>query len=123
AVRQGQASFDFSIGLIDWKYLESNAIAANLSVRQMPLAQLQELAKLNYPVTGNLSADLSLRGSQSNPVGNGSAQMRHAKRFGQQEGNPERPTVNRHRPDSAITGAAGERKRHEGTDECGKPSR
>jgi translocation and assembly module TamB len=83
AVRQGQASFDFSIGLRDWKYLESNAIAANLSIRQMPLAQLQELAKLNYPVTGNLSADISLRGSQLNPVGNGSAQITQAKAYGQ----------------------------------------
>ena len=83
AVRQGQAFFDMSIGLKNWKYLESNPIAANLSVRQMPLTQLQELLKQSYPVTGNLSADISLRGSQFEPVGNGSAQITQAKAYGQ----------------------------------------
>ncbi|HET7440725.1 MAG TPA: hypothetical protein VFJ47_05430, partial [Terriglobales bacterium] len=83
AARQGQAFFDMSIGLKNWHYLESNPIAANLSVRQMPLVQLEELLKQNYPVSGNLSANISLRGSQLNPVGNGSAQITQAKAYGQ----------------------------------------
>ena len=83
SARQGQASFDMSVGLKDWKYVDTNPIAANLAVRQMPLAQLQQLLKQSYPVTGNLSADITLRGSQVNPVGNGSAQISQAKAYGQ----------------------------------------
>jgi translocation and assembly module TamB len=84
AARQGQAFFDVTVGLRDWKYLASNPITANLSLRQMPLVQLEELAKLNYPVTGILSADIYLRGSQLNPIGNGSAQITQAKAYSQQ---------------------------------------
>ena len=83
AARQGQATFNMSVGLKDWKYFDSNPIAANLSVRQMPLAQLQQLLKQGYPVTGNLTADVTLRGSQLNPTGNGSAQISQAKAYGQ----------------------------------------
>jgi translocation and assembly module TamB len=83
AARQGQAFFDASIELRNWRYFASNPISAKLSVRQMPLAQLAELAKLNYPITGDLSADVYLRGSQLNPLGNGSAQITQAKAYNQ----------------------------------------
>src|SRR5438477_10896031 len=81
AARQGQASFSMSVGLRQWKYLPSNPIVAYLSVRQMPVTQLQKFAKLDYPVTGNLSADISVRGSQLNPTGNGSAQISQARDY------------------------------------------
>jgi translocation and assembly module TamB len=81
--RQGQAFFSATVGLREWKYSPSNPIAANLSVRQMPLAQLEELANVNYPVVGNLSAELTLRGSQSNPIGTGAAQITKARIYGQ----------------------------------------
>ena len=83
AARQGQASFSMSVGLRQWKYLPSNPIAANLSVRQMAVNQLQKFAKLDYPVSGNLSADISVRGSQLNPTGNGSAQISQARVYEQ----------------------------------------
>jgi translocation and assembly module TamB len=83
AVRQGQATFSVSVGLREWKYSSSDPISANLSVRQMPIAQLQQLASVNYPIVGSLSADVSLRGSQLNPEGNGSAEITRARFYEQ----------------------------------------
>jgi translocation and assembly module TamB len=83
AARQGQATFSASVGLREWKYFPSDPLSANLSVRQMPIDQLQQLARVNYPIVGNLSADVSLRGSRLNPEGKGSAEITRARFFEQ----------------------------------------
>src|SRR5438270_3422428 len=80
---QGQASFNVKVGLRNWSYDESNPIAATLSVRQMSLAQLRQIARLQYPATGDLSADITLQGSQLNPVGRGSAKLVKARVYNQ----------------------------------------
>ena len=76
---RGQASFGATIALRDWSYLPSNSVQANLSVRQMSLADLQHLANVQYPVSGNLSANVSVRGSQLNPAGSGSVDVANAR--------------------------------------------
>src|SRR5439155_3696054 len=81
---RGQVYFAFTVGLRDWSYLPSNPIAANLSVREMSVAQLQQLAGFHYPVSGDVSADLTLRGSQLNPLGNGSVRLINAKAFNEE---------------------------------------
>jgi translocation and assembly module TamB len=75
---QGKASFSASVGLRNWSYLPSNPIAVSLSVQQMSVADLQRLANLQYPVSGDLSADISLHGSELNPAGTGSARIVNA---------------------------------------------
>jgi len=81
--RQGQVTFSASLGLQNWSYAPSNPIAINASVKQMPVAELQTLANVSYPVVGILSANVSLRGSQLNPVGNGTVEVLRAKVYGQ----------------------------------------
>ena len=78
---QGKASFSASVGLRNWSYLPSNPIAVSLSVQQMSVADLQRLANLQYPVSGDLSADISLHGSELNPVGTGSARIVNARAY------------------------------------------
>ena len=79
SAHRGQASFGATIALRDWSYLPSNAIQANLSARQMSLADLEHLANMQYPVSGNLSANISVSGSQLNPAGSGSAEIANAR--------------------------------------------
>jgi translocation and assembly module TamB len=71
AAGQGQAKFALRVGLRDWTYAPSQPLAANLTVRQMPLRELQHMGGVNYPVSGILTADASLQGTQLNPSGNG----------------------------------------------------
>jgi translocation and assembly module TamB len=81
SAHRGNASFSGSVGLRDWSYLPSNPIRANLSVQQMPVTDLQRLANLQYPVSGDLFADLNITGSQLNPAGSGSAHISNARAY------------------------------------------
>ncbi len=79
SVSQGQLTFSGSVGLRNWSYIPSDPIAANFSVRQMPAAEIKHFARLQYPVEGNLSGDITLRGTQLNPQGSGSLQLTKAR--------------------------------------------
>jgi translocation and assembly module TamB len=79
SAQRGEASFGATIGLRDWSYLPPNPIQANLAVRQMSLADLEHLANVQYPVSGNLSANVSVNGSQLNPSGSGSVDIANAR--------------------------------------------
>lgn len=76
--RQGQATFSASVALHNWSYDPANAIKANLNAQQLRLSELQDVAGQHYPISGNLTAKLSLEGSQLNPVGSGSLQIANA---------------------------------------------
>lgn len=82
-IPKGQITFRGSVDLHNWSYSRSNPIAAQASITQLPVSQLQRLAKASYPVTGILTANVSVRGSQLNPVGNGLAQLNRARIYGQ----------------------------------------
>ena len=71
----GQVSFSGRAGLRNWAYFPSDPIELNASVRQIPAAQIEQLARLQYPVQGNISADIKLRGSQLDPAGIGSLHL------------------------------------------------
>ena len=78
---QGTASFSGNVALRNWSYIPSDPIALNLSVQRMSVTDLQKLATVQYPVSGDLSADISVHGSQLNPVGTGSAKIANARAY------------------------------------------
>jgi translocation and assembly module TamB len=80
---RGQASFNASVGLRDWSYEASNPIKAHLEVQQMRVADLQNIANQHYPISGDLSANISLEGSQLAPSGSGSATLANAQAYGE----------------------------------------
>ncbi len=81
SAQRGKASFGATIELRDWSYLPSNRIQANLSLRQMPLTALEHMANVQYPVSGELSANVSVSGSQLDPAGSGSLQLANARAY------------------------------------------
>jgi len=83
SARQGDLSFSAQVGLTHWSYLPSSPIKANLSARGISVAALLHLANLSYPVTGDLSAEISLQGSQLNPAGHGSVRIIRASAYDQ----------------------------------------
>jgi translocation and assembly module TamB len=76
---QGRIKFDVAVGLRNWSYTPSNPVTANVSATKLPVADLERLAKLQYPVTGLLNANISMRGSRLNPAGKGSVQLTEAR--------------------------------------------
>ncbi len=83
SAHQGTASFSGSVGLRHWSYLASNPISGRLSVQQASVADLQRLADQHYPVDGNLSGALSIRGSQLDPTGTGTLTVTSAHAYGE----------------------------------------
>ena len=81
--REGYVNFAFSSSLSNWHYLPSSPINVQLTSRGLAINELLQVAKLDYPVSGDLSVDLSMRGSQLNPMGSGSVRLAQAKAYGQ----------------------------------------
>jgi autotransporter translocation and assembly factor TamB len=78
---QGQAIFNASVTLRNWSYEPADAIKASLNVQQLRVSDLQQLAGQHYPISGDLSAKMSLEGSQLNPIGSGSARIAGARAY------------------------------------------
>jgi len=81
--RGGRASFGGTVGLRKWAYTSSSPIEANLDAQHLQIKSLLELAKQNYPVAGDLSAKIALHGTQLDPVGSGSAEIKNAVAYGE----------------------------------------
>ena len=81
SAHQGRATFGANVALHNWSYNDTNSLEAHLDVQRLRIADLQRLANENYPVSGDLSAKLSLSGSQVNPVGSGSVQITNANAY------------------------------------------
>jgi translocation and assembly module TamB len=78
---QGQAAFSAAVALHDWSYEPANAIKASLNVQQLRVSDLLQLAGQHHPISGDLSAKISLEGSQLNPIGSGSAHIAGARAY------------------------------------------
>jgi translocation and assembly module TamB len=81
--RQGYVNFSLTAGLANWHYQPSSPINVQLTSRGLAINQLLQVANLNYPVSGNLAADVSVQGSQLNPIGKGSIRLAQANIYGQ----------------------------------------
>jgi translocation and assembly module TamB len=81
--RQGYINFGLSCGLSDWEYSPSNPATVELKSQALAVSSLLQLARLDYPVYGDLSMNLSMSGSQKNPQGSGSVRLARARIYGQ----------------------------------------
>lgn len=79
----GGGSFSGAVSLDNWSYQPSNAIRANVSMQGISVADVQHLANLHYPVSGDISASFSLTGTQVDPEGSGSLQISNGQAFGE----------------------------------------
>lgn len=76
---QGRFNFNLQSRLNHWAYSPSNPIAVDLSGSQISIAELERLANKTYPVAGILALNVSIRGSQLNPIGHGNVTVANAK--------------------------------------------
>lgn len=78
---RGEANFDATAALNNWSYVASSPIEVHVSVRQMQIADLQRLAGVRYPVSGELAAKISLSGSLLDPRGSGSIEIANGRAY------------------------------------------
>ena len=79
SAQQGQLTLNARVGLRHWSYVASDPIAANVGIQHMRVAELQEIANLQYPVEGEFFGNIQLRGSELDPQGQGKIQVNKAK--------------------------------------------
>ena len=74
----GRVTFNANVTLDQWSYRKTNALQIDLNATQFSVEDLKRLTGLHAPITGTLSARVSLRGSQLSPVGQATANLTRA---------------------------------------------
>jgi translocation and assembly module TamB len=76
---KGRITFNVSTGLRHWSFTENSPFRAALNTSQINVADLVKAAGVQTPISGTLTANLNLNGSQLNPVGQGKISLTQAK--------------------------------------------
>ena len=80
---QGRIQLDAAVGLNNWSYTPQSPIHLQMTANDVHLEDVERLASVQYPVSGNLSANVSLQGSQTNPQGHGTVRLAQARAWDQ----------------------------------------
>src|SRR5581483_3432034 len=114
SAKTGQVKFNVHAGLKNWSYTADSPIQVRVVATQMQIGDLERIVGKEYPVSGVLAADVNVRGSQANPVGQGSLNLTKAKVSGETvqsanvrfngDGNVVNATVNVRMPAGSATG-------------------
>jgi translocation and assembly module TamB len=78
SAQQGEISFSGSTGLQHWSFKPESPLSLQAKINKLSVADLERLAKAEYPVSGDLSGEIALGGSELQPVGHGSLQVANA---------------------------------------------
>ncbi len=76
--QQSTLNLTLRANLADWSFTPTSMIAGQLTASHMSIADLERIARVHYPVTGDLSANISFDGSERNPAGHGSLTITNA---------------------------------------------
>ena len=77
----GRITLNASVNLRRWSFDQNSPLNANLNASQINIAAFTKLAKSQVPITGILFANLSVKGSEANPIANGNVSLTKAKTF------------------------------------------
>ncbi len=75
SVDGGRINLDANLGLRNWSFSETSPMQVSFTASQLNVANIINLAGLNAPITGTVTANVSLTGSRLNPVGRGTATL------------------------------------------------
>ncbi len=75
SAQQGEISFNGATRLKTWSFTPESPLSLQAKVTKLSVADLERLANAQYPITGDLSGDISLGGSDLQPVGHGSLRV------------------------------------------------
>jgi len=78
-----QAQIDVSIGLTDGTFTDSSPVSMHLVIRDAAVADLQQIAGYNYPISGKLATDLNVHGTRLNLQGGGHIQVLDGLAYGE----------------------------------------
>jgi translocation and assembly module TamB len=80
---QGHITFNLQAELQKWSFTSSSPLQVSLNASRINLADLLHITGSNAPVSGTLNANVSVHGSELNPIGQGTAALTQAKLGGE----------------------------------------
>ncbi len=75
--KQGRITFDVQVELQHWSFTPSSPIQVAINASRLSISDLLRVANSNAPVSGTLNANVSVHGTELNPVGQGTAGITH----------------------------------------------
>jgi translocation and assembly module TamB len=78
-----QAKIDFSTELTNGEFTDASAVSLHMNIRDAAIADLQQIAGYNYPISGIVATDLNVHGTRLNLQGGGHVQLVNALVYGQ----------------------------------------
>ncbi|MGB6688660.1 MAG: translocation/assembly module TamB domain-containing protein [Terracidiphilus sp.] len=73
--RQGRIAFNASADLNQWAFTDTSNIQVDLHASQLNVAELIKIAGQQAPVTGTLDVNVTLHGTELNPIGKGTVTL------------------------------------------------
>lgn len=67
--KKGRLNMNGHIGWRQWSFTKTSPISLQLTASSLSVPDLIRMAKINYHLTGNLHANVSVHGSEENPAG------------------------------------------------------
>ena len=78
ASNRGRMTFNLSVGLDRWTFRDTNPLQIDVNAAQLNVAELKNLVGIQTAITGTLAANVSLNGSELNPIGKGTITLTQA---------------------------------------------
>ena len=78
SAQQGEIRFSGSTELHRWSFTPQRPLSLQAKLTKLSVADLERLAKSEYPINGDLSGEIVVQGSELQPVGHGSLQLTKA---------------------------------------------
>ncbi len=73
----GKITFDASAGLHQWSFTDASPLQVDLDASQLDVQDLVKLSGQQTPVTGTLTANVKVHGTELSPVGQGKVSITH----------------------------------------------
>ena len=74
---QGRISLNASTGLRKWSFTEASPVQINLKASQLSITDLTKATGAQVPVTGLLTANVNMHGTELHPIGEGTLSLSH----------------------------------------------
>ena len=78
-VKGGRVSFGLNAKLQHWAFTETSPVQLSLNATQIDVGEIMRGAGRQLPISGTLTAAISMHGSQQSPLGNGKITLANAK--------------------------------------------
>src|ERR1700677_1191319 len=79
----GKITFDASAGLRKWSFTDASPIQVDLNASQLDVQELVKLSGQQVPVTGTLTANMQVHGTELSPIGQGNLSLTHVTAYDQ----------------------------------------